>query len=64
MLKSCRLHEEIDDYLKYVTPTEAEHALRKLTVDRIRQVAIDLWPNATVHVFGSFDTKLYLPSRF
>ncbi|KNC97146.1 uncharacterized protein SPPG_07537 [Spizellomyces punctatus DAOM BR117] len=56
------LHEEIDDYISFLIPTEAEHSMRQLTVDRITHVVQSVWPRAEVHVFGSFETKLYLPS--
>jgi non-canonical poly(A) RNA polymerase PAPD5/7 len=58
------LHEEIDDYLSFIAPTKAEHFLRQVVVERVTAVARSLWPNAVIHVFGSFDTKLYLPSRY
>ena len=57
------LHQEIDDYVNYISPSKAEHALRQLTVQRIEAVAHSIWPNALVQVFGSFETQLYLPSR-
>ncbi|KAJ1340087.1 hypothetical protein BSLG_005298 [Batrachochytrium salamandrivorans] len=56
------LDQEIDDYIDYVKPTKAEHSLRRLTIARVRQVVTKVWKDATVHVFGSFQTKLYLPS--
>ncbi|KAI8819755.1 uncharacterized protein EV422DRAFT_598553 [Fimicolochytrium jonesii] len=56
------LHEEIDDYISYLIPTEAEHAMRRLTIDRITNVVHTVRPKADVRVFGSFETKLYLPS--
>ncbi|KAI8919016.1 hypothetical protein DFJ77DRAFT_452759 [Powellomyces hirtus] len=56
------LHEEINDYIAYLIPTEAEHAMRKLTVDRVTKVVQSVRPHAKVSVFGSFETKLYLPS--
>lgn len=59
-----RFHEEIDDYVNFLVPTPAEHEMRELTVRRIRKVVHDLWGNkCKVYVFGSFETKLYLPSR-
>ncbi|KAI8928431.1 hypothetical protein BC831DRAFT_510065 [Entophlyctis helioformis] len=57
-----RLDEEIDDYVDYVKPTAAEHSMRKLVVERIRRAVEAIWPDATVEVFGSFETMLYLPS--
>lgn len=57
-----RLSQEIDDYLDYMRPTEAEHSLRQLTVQRISAVVVKRWPKARLLTFGSFETKLYLPS--
>lgn len=59
---SKMLEEEIDDYVKYLQPTPAEHAMRQLTVERIARLVTSIWPTAKTHVFGSFETKLYLPS--
>ncbi|KAJ3028041.1 hypothetical protein HDV00_010695, partial [Rhizophlyctis rosea] len=56
------LHEEIDDYVSYMSPSDAEHKMRLLTVSRLRTVVRSVFPNAEMSVFGSFDTKLYLPS--
>ncbi|KAI9208569.1 uncharacterized protein BJ171DRAFT_406327, partial [Polychytrium aggregatum] len=57
------LNEEVTDFVDFMVPNEAEHSLRVLTVQRIRDLAIRLWgPQTTVNVFGSFETKLYLPS--
>ncbi|KAI9015176.1 hypothetical protein BC832DRAFT_527905, partial [Gaertneriomyces semiglobifer] len=56
------LHEEIDDYVHFLVPTEAEHQMRELTVKRIERLVKRLWKDAEVRVFGSFETKLYLPT--
>lgn len=55
-------NEEVEDYVKYISPTEAEHEMRVLTVERLRMVVKKIFPNASVSVFGSFETKLYLPT--
>lgn len=46
----------------YLTPTAAEHAARQRTVQRTTEVVQSIWPQATVAVFGSFATGLYLPT--
>lgn len=56
------LHQEMDDYIEFIKPTEAEHEMRFLTVQRIEKVVHSIWDHAQVRVFGSFDTLLYLPS--
>ncbi|ORY46759.1 Nucleotidyltransferase [Rhizoclosmatium globosum] len=45
-------NQEVQDY----------HSIRHLTIERLRFVVAKLWPHATVQVFGSFSTKLYLPT--
>ena len=37
------LHEEIEDFIKFMQPTEAEQAMRDDVVWRIRQVVQELW---------------------
>lgn len=62
LFSSCRLHEEILDFYHHMVPTPIEHGLRENVVNRIEQVTKKLWPSARVEVFGSFRTKLYLPT--
>lgn len=62
LLLPSRLHEEILEFYNYMMPTEIEHALRQHVVNRIEQVTKKLWPSARVEVFGSFRTKLFLPT--
>lgn len=57
------LHEEILDFVAYLSPTDEEHSVRVHVVESIRNVVKDVFGgDADVHVFGSFSTKLYLPS--
>ena len=56
------LHEEMDDYIAFISPSEAEHQMRFLTCQRIEAVVTSIWTNAHIQIFGSFDTQLYLPS--
>ncbi|XP_049879971.1 non-canonical poly(A) RNA polymerase protein Trf4-1-like [Pectinophora gossypiella] len=56
------LHEEIEHFYMYMSPTETEHLVRTTVVNRIRQAILTLWPQARVEVFGSFRTGLYLPT--
>lgn len=56
------LHEEIEHFYMYMSPTETEHLLRSTVVTRIRSAILTLWPQARVEVFGSFRTGLYLPT--
>ncbi|KAJ3259587.1 hypothetical protein HK103_002141 [Boothiomyces macroporosus] len=56
------LNQEIRDYIDYVRPTTAEHQMRIIAVKRLETVVKSVWKNAKVHNFGSFETRLYLPS--
>lgn len=58
------LNQEIHDYVSYMKPTQIEKFMREFVVDQIRVVVQMVYPDATVHVFGSLETNLYLPSRF
>ena len=68
VLKYCsfsfRLHEEIEDFFQYMSPTAEEHQIRLEVVRRIEEVILKIWPHAHVQIFGSFHTGLYLPTRF
>lgn len=58
-----RLHEEIDDFFKYITPTPTEIEARATVVNKITEIATELWPFAAVHTFGSYANGIYLPTR-
>lgn len=57
-----RLHEEILDFVNYATPTVEEHAARQHIVDLIEYVMLQKFPQAQMKLFGSFDTRMYLPT--
>ncbi|GIY61814.1 terminal nucleotidyltransferase 4B [Caerostris extrusa] len=56
------LHEEIEDFYCYMSPTHAEHQIRLEVVERITKIIMSIWPKAKVEVYGSFRTGLYLPT--
>ncbi|KAK3820364.1 MAG: hypothetical protein J3Q66DRAFT_272504, partial [Benniella sp.] len=56
------LTQELWDFVDYISPTKEEHQIREYVVRLVRKTVRDLWPNADVVVFGSFDTMLYLPT--
>ncbi|KAL1489379.1 hypothetical protein ABEB36_014288 [Hypothenemus hampei] len=63
LYKRClKLHEEIEHFYHYMSPTEAEHKVRAEVVARIEDIIISKWPEAHVEVFGSYRTGLYLPT--
>ncbi|KAI0053976.1 hypothetical protein FA95DRAFT_1529800 [Auriscalpium vulgare] len=55
------LHRETEAFVQYVSPTQEEDEIRALIVDMISQAVSKNFPDAKVHPFGSFETKLYLP---
>ena len=57
-----RLHQEIVEFNRFVAPTPEEAASRLAAISRVQAVVQSIWPAATVEVFGSFATGLYLPT--
>ena len=62
-LSLCRrLAEEVLAFAKYSwTCGVSQRALANLTITRVRSVVQEVWPHATVDVFGSLATGLWLP---
>lgn len=56
------LQREVTCFVQYVEPTKIEIKMREYLVHRIRTAVQAKWPSATVSVFGSFSTTLYLPN--
>ncbi|KAG0367328.1 hypothetical protein BGZ54_004050 [Gamsiella multidivaricata] len=56
------LTQELKDFVEFISPTREEHQIRKYVLRRIRDIIQELWSDADVMVFGSFDTRLYLPT--
>lgn len=56
------LHDEIEEFYRYMQPSPAEHEMRLGVIQRIKEVILSLWPQAEVEIFGSFRTGLYLPT--
>lgn len=59
---SLRLHREIVEMCYCLEPLPFEGAARQAALKRIQDVVCSIWPEATMDVFGSFATGLYLPS--
>ncbi|KAH8106935.1 hypothetical protein BXZ70DRAFT_915720 [Cristinia sonorae] len=55
------LHEEVDAFVKYISPTPVEDDVRSMVVQLVRRAIVDAFPDAEVLPFGSYETKLYLP---
>lgn len=57
----CRLHREVEAFVKYISPTREEDETRSLVVTLISEAIVKRFPDAKVLAFGSYETKLYLP---
>eukprot|EP00931_Biecheleriopsis_adriatica_P006369 TRINITY_DN107781_c0_g1_i1.p1 TRINITY_DN107781_c0_g1~~TRINITY_DN107781_c0_g1_i1.p1 ORF type:complete len:480 (-),score=110.99 TRINITY_DN107781_c0_g1_i1:49-1488(-) len=57
-----RLHEEIIDFVSFMSHTKEEVAARRNWVKTIAAACRALWPGCQVRVFGSFFTGLSLPN--
>ena len=47
---------EIVDFTRYMQPSREEQAMREAAVGRVRAVAMSIWPNGEMAVFGSYAT--------
>ncbi|KAJ1912196.1 hypothetical protein H4219_005691 [Mycoemilia scoparia] len=61
------LNEEVEAFVEYISPTAEEHQVREWVVLKLQRAMDRLFSpkegkTAVVRVFGSFDTKLYLPT--
>ncbi|KAK9907979.1 hypothetical protein WJX75_000974 [Coccomyxa subellipsoidea] len=59
---SVRLHNELVDFCRFLAPSTSELASRQAALGRVTDAVQSIWPSASVQVFGSFVTGLYLPS--
>ena len=57
-----RLHNEILTFCDFSTPSRHELALREAVIDEIRACILELFPMATIEVFGSHLTGILTPS--
>ena len=57
-----RLHIEIVEFVRLMSPTPEELRLRTEATESIGEVVKSIWNDAEVEIFGSFKTGLYLPS--
>lgn len=56
------LHQEIEQFYANMLPTPLEHTARLEVISRIEALVVKLFPHASVEVYGSFRTALYLPT--
>lgn len=56
------LHEEIMDFVVFMSPSAAELATRNALVREMSALVAALWPEATLETFGSHETQMFLPN--
>ncbi|KAF9428039.1 hypothetical protein BGZ94_003519 [Podila epigama] len=56
------LTQELKDFVNFLSPSREEHKVREYVHRRIQQIVKRLWNDAQVVIFGSYETRLYLPS--
>jgi len=56
------LHNEIIDFYHFIKPTQEETNNKNKIVQKIKDLASEVWPEAQVVVFGSAATGLWLPN--
>lgn len=57
-----RLHREIIDFVKWISPTPEERHLRDIVISRFRNALKLLWPESKLIVHGSSANQTYLPN--
>jgi len=62
VINSCRLHREVEAFVKYMSPTPIEDEIRGLVIQLVSNAITSAFPDAQILPFGSYETKLYLPS--
>lgn len=55
------LHEEILDFVHFISPHEEELQARENLIAQMKDLVSKLWPNAAVETFGSHETQMFLP---
>ncbi|KAH0826966.1 hypothetical protein J3R83DRAFT_4625 [Lanmaoa asiatica] len=56
------LHREVEAFVQYMSPTPVEDEIRGLVVQLVSNAITSAFPDARILPFGSYETKLYLPS--
>jgi len=56
------LHTEILQFSQYMKPNSIEISLRENVLQRLEEVISKIWQSAKIKLFGSYETKLYLPT--
>lgn len=56
------LSREVQDFVAYISPTDEETRMRDFAVERFRKAALKTFAGGDLQVFGSYHTKLFLPT--
>ncbi|KAJ3860451.1 hypothetical protein EV359DRAFT_75161 [Lentinula novae-zelandiae] len=56
------LHKEVEAFTKWISPSPVEDEIRSLLVQQIKSAITSRYLDADVYPFGSYATKLYLPT--
>lgn len=59
---TLRLHREIIDFVKWISPTPEERHLRDIVILRFRNALKLLWPESKLILHGSSANQTYLPN--
>lgn len=62
LFNAYRLHREVEAFVKYMLPTSVEDEIRGLVIQLVSNAITSAFPDARILPFGSYETKLYLPS--
>ncbi|DBA00348.1 TPA: LOW QUALITY PROTEIN: hypothetical protein N0F65_000533 [Lagenidium giganteum] len=55
------LHEEIMDFVRFLSPHPEELVARRELVNEMKDLVASIWPEATLETFGSHETQMFLP---
>lgn len=61
-MADLRLNEEVRAFYNFMTPTEAEYAIRKTLIETITCAVLRWDRDLEVIPFGSWQTQMYLPA--
>lgn len=56
------LHEEVMDFVVFMSPSEDELALRSSLISEMSALVASLWDGAALETFGSHHTQMFLPN--
>lgn len=56
------MNRDVEAFVHYISPTPEEDEVRSLIVAQISRTVRERFPDAQVLPFGSYETKLYLPT--